>query len=181
MTNIDPLEELHPAYEGLLREVVAKSNAGSDMSTPENQILLARMLNVAPPSYYARLDAIAPGDAEKWREWALDRIERHEHAEFFRCLALLREGGDEGMRETERVKLIDTMLRSAPPRYAAAAEEVIEPFLPKATHVTDAGEPVYSLEQVAEKLGRPVEEVHSFIDEHVDPGRLYRGPVHRLQ
>jgi hypothetical protein len=57
----------------------------------------------------------------------------------------------------------------APPEFMELMREGAKEFglLPETKYVNEAGEPVYSAEQIAEKLGVPVEQVLADILEHM--------------
>ncbi len=167
-------------------EHVVKTEGESALHTPENEIKFARLLLIAPNNYYDILEKTAPGSAEQWRNWARGCVERHDHADFFEALrrigeAVDRHGHDAVHGNPEYAGLFIRAFEMAPPRYRAVAEAILAPVIPKATHVNSAGEPVYSPEQIAEKLGVTVEDIRVFVDEHVDPSRLYTGAVHPIQ
>lgn len=70
----------------------------------------------------------------------------------------------------------------APPEFMQLLRDGAKEFglLPETRYVNDAGEPVFSAEQIAEKLGLPVEEVDKQIREKFGD-RLEVGNVHPLQ
>lgn len=76
------------------------------------------------------------------------------------------------------VALFEEFLKYAPPEVLQAFhEKAVEcSLLPEAKFVNEAGEVVYSIEQLAEKLGMPVEQVQEEFE-----GKLEMGTVHRLQ
>lgn len=88
-----------------------------------------------------------------------------------------------GYRQSpESIPLWDEFLKHAPP-------EVYQKFLnkakaldliPETKFVNDAGEPVFSAEQIAEKLGMPVADVEKEMRERF-AGKLEAGNVHPLQ
>lgn len=89
----------------------------------------------------------------------------------------------EGYRHApESIPLFEEFLKHAPPevhqKFLDKAKDL--DLLPEATHVNDAGEPVYSAEQIAEKFGVPVEQVEKDLREKFG-NRLEVGNVHPLQ
>ncbi|WP_213957126.1 hypothetical protein [Variovorax sp. dw_954] len=167
-------------------EHVVKTDGEAALHTPENEIKFARMLLIAPDDYYDMLEKVAPGSAEQWHNWARGHVERHDHPQFFEALRQIGEAVDLHSRDAvhgnpEYSALFVQAFETAPPRYRAEAEAILAPAIPKATHVNSAGEPVYSPEQIAEKLGVPVEDIRAFVDEHIDPSRLYTGIAHPIQ
>lgn len=181
-------EELHPAYLGLLREVVAADRAGLYKNpTPESELTLARMISVAPQSYFDELEARAAGAEIEWRTWARDFLERHEYPEFFALMKqvgdIRRAEGEEALHGPEHAGLFVRLMRAAPPRFKAEADAIADSMdlIPKATHVNDDGEAVFSLDQLADHLDTPVDELRAFAAEHLDASEIYRGDVHQLQ
>ncbi|QIL81006.1 hypothetical protein G7047_14705 [Diaphorobacter sp. HDW4A] len=88
--------------------------------------------------------------------------------------------GPEAIHKPEYAHLYSQMLRYAPKdlqaEMRAKAEEL--DLMPKATHVNEHGEPVFSIQQIAEKHGVSVEEVEQLIAQSdIDPDDLYTGPV----
>ena len=79
------------------------------------------------------------------------------------------------------VDLIVELTGNAPPRYRAEAGAILKPALPKPTHVDQDGRPVFSFEQIAEKIGVAVEEVEALAGQHINPAALYRGEVHPIR
>ena len=188
LPNPEPVEELHPEYRGLLREVAAMHCAGvQSPPTPEQDLLLARMLSVAPQSYFDGLEALAAGAEAEWRSWSLARLERHDYPEFFALLKkvgdIRRAEGEEALHLPEHAGLFVRMMRVAPPRYRREANAIADEMglIPKVMHVGDEGEPVFSLDQLADHLDVPVDELHAFAEEHLDAEAKYRGTVHALQ
>lgn len=167
-------------------ESVVKIGGEAALHAPDNEIRFARMLLIAPDDYYDMLEKTAAGSPEQWRNWARDRVERHDHADFFAALRQIGEavdlhGCDAVHGNSEYGHLFVRAFETAPPRYRAEAEAILAPAMPKATHVNDAGEPVFSPEQIAEKLGVPVEDIRAFVDEHIGPRRLATGVTHLIQ
>ena len=77
-------------------------------------------------------------------------------------------------------------MRCAPKQYMDAAMQAAEEFLPQATHVNEQGQPMYSVEQIAQHFGKTVEQVQNDVqrlidDGHMDASSLHTGPVFPLQ
>ena len=94
------------------------------------------------------------------------------------------EQGQDAIHKPEHAHLYGQMLRFAPKALReemdAKAKEL--GLLPKATHVGENGQPVFSAQQLADTHGVSVEEVERFIAQSgIDPDDLYTGPVHPLQ
>ncbi|WP_313082603.1 hypothetical protein [Pulveribacter sp.] len=123
-------------------------------------------------------DALRPGpDGVDPRFWAAgDEIER-----------VRAEHGEEAIHRPEYGHLFAELRRYAPPALQKQMSDKARELglLPEATHVNANGRPVYSLEQVAAKLGTSVQELERLTMEHADElealGGLHTGPVHPLQ
>lgn len=166
-------------------EHLVKAEGDEALRTPENAIKLARTMLIAPDSYYEKLENLAGGSAAQWRNWALDQVERHDHPQFFAVMREIDEaialyGRDVVRSAPEHRELFARAFKTAPPRYRAEAEKILAPCIPKATHVNDDGEPVYSLEQLASHLNVPVDEVREISEAHLDPDQMYGGTLHQL-
>lgn len=163
----------------------------ADAAVPMPYGLLGELADAvlsAPADAIAAIDATRPGEGEGLLDWARDYTERRDYPEFFALLAeigrIRREQGEEAAAAPEHAELFMKMMHAAPPRYWGVAEAVAEDFLPTATHFTDDGQPVYSAQQVADKLGVPVDEVEAGIQRMEDEGLSdgpYTGPVHAIQ
>lgn len=148
----------------------------------------AEALVGASANYWAEVERLEPGTGSASLAWAQDRIERRDYPEFFALLAeigrIRDEQGEEAAAAPEHAELFVKMMHAAPPRYWGEAETILAEALPAATHVTDDGQPVYSAQQVADKLGVPLEDVEARIQRLEDMGLLsapYTGPVHPVQ
>lgn len=62
-----------------------------------------------------------------------------------------------------------------------AQDPMLLQALPTATHCDDAGNPVFSIEQMAEHFGKTPEEVAADIERLHLADRMHTGPVHPLQ
>lgn len=82
----------------------------------------------------------------------------------------------------ESIPLFEEMLKHAPPevhqKFLDKAKEM--GLVPETKFVNDAGEPVFSAEQIAEKLGMPVADVEKEMRERF-ADKLETGNVHPLQ
>ena len=134
-------------------------------------------LDATPAPNYPR-DTLRPGpDGVDPRFWAagheIERI-RAEH-------------GEEAIHRPEYGHLFAELRRYAPPALQKQMSDKARELglLPEATHVDANGRPVYSLEQVAAKLGTSVQELERLTVEHADElealGGLHTGSVHPLQ
>ena len=90
--------------------------------------------------------------------------------------------GDGYRTKPESIPLWQEFLAHAPPdvlqAFSAKAKEL--DLMPEAKFVNDAGEPVFTVEQIAEKFGIPVQQVEQDLREKfgVEPEA---GPIHPLQ
>lgn len=142
----------------------------------------------APATYWVEVERLEPGTGFALLGWAQDHSERRDYPEFFAMLDELGrirdEQGEEAAAAPERAELLMKMMRIAPPRYQDEAEAILAEALPTATHVTEDGQPVYSAQQLAEKLEVPIEEVEAGI-QHLEElgliGRQHTGPVYPVQ
>lgn len=141
----------------------------------------------APATYWVEVERLAPGTGFALLGWAQDHSERRDYPEFFAMLAELGRIRDEQGEEAaapERAELLMKMMRIAPPRYQDETETILAEALPTATHVTEDGQPVYSAQQLADKLEVPIEEVEEGI-QHLEElgliGRQHTGPVYPVQ
>jgi hypothetical protein len=179
-------EYTNPEYDRLASEVVAivREHGETAMEEDRHSIKFARMLSVAPETFFAALDERVPGAAAEHRAWAASRIERADYAEFFLLLKQVgdieRELGEGASHRPEYAGLFVRLIQTAPPRYRAEAELILAPCVPTATHVSNDGQTVYSLDQLADHLGVPVDELRKFADAHFDHDEVYCGTAHQL-
>ena len=144
---------------------------------PEVLNELADALQAAPESYRQH-----PG-MDEWMRWAQNHTERRQHARFFELLKQLNSLDEDAPEHTE---LFMQAMRCAPKQYMDAAAEIAADFMPQATHVNEQGQPMYSVEQIAQHFGKPVEQVQEDVqrlidDGHMDASSLHTGPVFPLQ
>ena len=144
---------------------------------PEVLNELADALQAAPESYRQY-----PG-MDEWMRWAQNHTERRQHAQFFELLKQLNSLGEDAPEHTE---LFMQAMRCAPKQYMDAAMQVTEEFLPQATHVNEQGQPVYSVQEIAQHFGKTEEEVQDDMQRLIEDGRLgaaclHDGPVFPLQ
>jgi hypothetical protein len=179
------------AYLDAVAEVLRLTESG-DTSSPEFGSALCEMVESAPQSYFDGLEAMQAGAAAEWKKWAVnhrawlqDQQDRLDFPAFFEALVDLREiinqHGESATHEPEHAGIFIRLFESAPPRYRTEAEKILAPCIPQATHVNDSGEPVFSLEQLSQTLGEPVEKLRAFVDEHLDAEKLYHGPARAIQ
>jgi hypothetical protein len=94
------------------------------------------------------------------------------------------EEGKDAIHKPQHAHLYAKLFKYAPEPLKSEMRAMAEQMnlVPKATHVTEDGRPVFSAEQLAETHGVSVEEVKLFIDDAgIDPEDIYTGPVHPLQ
>ena len=144
---------------------------------PEVLNELADALQAAPESYRQH-----PG-MDEWMRWAQNHTERRQHARFFELLKQLNSLDEDA---PEHTAIFMEAMRCAPKQYKDAAMQVTEEFLPQATHVNEQGQPVYSVQEIAQHFGKPVEQVQNDVqrlidDGHMDASSLHTGPVFPLQ
>ena len=91
-------------------------------------------------------------------------------------------GAEVARKLPEHIALWRTIFDFAPPEFIKLMREGAKEFglLPETKYVNDAGEPVYSAEQIAEKFGVPVEQVLQDIIEHMG-GLPVVGKIHLVQ
>lgn len=118
-------ERLNPEYRTLLKEMLTDLREQGEAAIEKecHAFKLARMLTLAPESYYTLLEASNPGASKELRAWAANQIECHDDAEFFALLTrvgdIRRAEGDDALAGPEHACLIVRMMRTAPPRYRA--------------------------------------------------------------
>ncbi|MCE1194230.1 MAG: hypothetical protein LWW96_18960 [Acidovorax sp.] len=142
----------------------------------------------APATYWVEVERLEPGTGFALLGWAQDRSDRRDYPEFFAMLAELGrirdEQGEEAAAASGHAELCVKMMSAAPPRYWDEAETILAEALPTATHVTEDGQPVYSAQQLADKLRVTIEDVEAGIQRLEDMGLLdcrHTGPVHPVQ
>lgn len=90
-------------------------------------------------------------------------------------------------RSPEAMELFQQALIYGPPEFRAQYREKLAEFgmMPKSTHVDENGEPVFTIEDVAERLGVSVEDVKKQLKkakaETPDVDFQPTGAVHRVQ
>lgn len=100
-----------------------------------------------------------------------------------RALRAIREReGKDAIHKPEHAHLFVQMIKFAPAQFKQEMSEMAKTMdlLPKATHVGEDGQAVYTSQQIAEKCGISVEEVER-LAALADPEDLYTGPVFPLQ
>lgn len=140
-----------------------------------------------PKSFLDALERLQPGEGSAMLAWAQSYIERLDYPDFFAALADMErihaEKGEAAAESPEHLELFIKMMRAAPPRHRSEAEAILSDMLPAATHVDDHGQPVYSIQQVANKLGIAKEEVEANIQQLADRGLIngpYQGSAHPI-
>ena len=145
---------------------------------------LADAVMTAPPEHLHAFDQASPAaEVQELVRWAQNYAEHRQHARFFELLKELK-GMDADT--PEHTELFMQAMRCAPKQYMDAAMQATEEFLPQATHVNEQGQPMYSVEQIAQHFGKPVEQVQDDVqrlidDGHMDASSLHTGPVYPLQ
>lgn len=145
---------------------------------------LADAVMTAPPEHLHAFDQASPAaEVQELVRWAQSYTERRQHARFFELLKQLNSMDADTPEHTE---LFMQAMRCAPEQYMDAAMQVTEEFLPQATHVDEQGQPMYSVEQIAQHFGKPVEQVQEDVQRLIDDGHiaassLHTGPVYPLQ
>lgn len=144
---------------------------------PEVLNELADALQAAPESYRQY-----PG-MDEWMRWAQNHTERRQHARFFELLKQLNSMDADTPEHTE---LFMQAMRCAPKQFMDAAAEIAADFMPQATHVNEQGQPVYSVQEIAQHFGKTEEEVQDDMQRLIEDGRLgaaclHDGPVYPLQ
>ncbi len=144
---------------------------------PEVLNELADSLQAAPESYRQH-----PG-MDEWMQWAQNHTERRQHARFFELLKQLNSMDADTPEHTE---LFMQAMRCAPKQFMDAAAEIAADFMPQATHVNEQGQPVYSVQEIAQHFGKTEEEVQDDMQRLIEDGRLgaaclHDGPVYPLQ
>lgn len=92
--------------------------------------------------------------------------------------------GKDALALPEHTALLDKLVLNAPPELIDAIGHDADAMglLPPTTHVEANGQPVYSLEQMAEHLGTTVQEIEETLQERPElQGKLKSGPVFPLQ
>ena len=145
---------------------------------------LADAVMTAPPEHLRTFDQASPADeVQELVRWAQNHTERRQHAQFFDLLKQLNSMDADTPEHTE---LFMQAMRCAPKQYMDAAMQAAEEFLPQATHVNEQGQPMYSVEQIAQHFGKTEEEVQDDMQRLIEDGRLgaaclHDGPVYPLQ
>ena len=80
--------KLNPEYRALVNETmtILREQGEAAIEHECHALKFARMLTLAPGSYYTLLEESKPGASKEWRAWAANQIERHNQAEFFALL-----------------------------------------------------------------------------------------------
>ena len=140
-----------------------------------------------PPEHIEQAAQEHPGlNLGALREWADMHIERRDHPRFFELLALLRDMGEAAAHDPACNDLFLELYRTAPPKFRAGADAILNDALPKATHVNEAGEPVFSVQEIAEHFDMDPEQVAQDVarlmaDGLMDESSLHAGDVFPLQ
>ncbi|QIL71639.1 hypothetical protein G7048_15525 [Diaphorobacter sp. HDW4B] len=178
---VDELRRIEAIPKADIDEFVAASKAGAEVE----QLMIHAVLfaNMLPDiDYFAALVDAGFGDDEEITRGS-PIVGNKKFMDASRALLELRDKhGDEGIASTEGDELFMQMLENAPPEFMEILhEEATElGLLPEAKYVNDAGEPVYSAQQIAEKFDVPIAKVERDI-KRLFPDRMPVGNVHPLQ
>lgn len=147
----------------------------------------AEAIQNAPATYWAAVERLEPGTSGPLQAWAQDYIERRDYPEFFAAMAEMNcihaEEGEGAAATPEHAAFFLKMMRNAPPRYWGEAEAVLSDALPTATHVDNHGQPAYSVQQIADKLGTTTEKLESHIQHMKNTGLMdghHTGSAHPI-
>ena len=91
--------------------------------------------------------------------------------------------GNDALAQPKYVALLDKMMLNAPPELMEvfAQEAQTMGLMPPVTHVDAQGQPVFSLEQIANQLGTTVQELEEHMEERPElKGMLQSGPAFPL-
>lgn len=152
-----------PALDRVQAALEAAQAYPEGQHPPEVLNELADALQAAPESYRQH-----PG-MDEWMQWAQNHTERRQHAQFFELLKQL-DGMDADT--PEHTELFMQAMRCAPKQYMDAAMQATEEFLPQATHVNEQGQPVYSVQEIAQHFGKTEEEVQDDVQRLIDDGHM---------
>lgn len=145
---------------------------------------LADAVMTAPPEHLRTFDQASPeAEVQELVQWAQSHTERRQHARFFE---LLKQLNSMDADTPECTALLMEAMHCAPPRFMDAAAEIAADFIPQATHVNEQGQPVYSVQEIAQHFGKTEEEVQDDMQRLIEDGRLgaaclHDGPVFPLQ
>lgn len=137
---------------------------------------LAAAIIEAPAELWAAIASTSP-ELHELHAWAQAHHERQQHAEFFALLAHIREMPPEDVPAQDFQRLAQL----APERFLDAAMPIVAEYLPRATHCDSDGNPLLSIEQLAQHFDRTPEQVAADIERLGLEGRRHTGPVHPLQ
>lgn len=141
---------------------------------PENAHLIREMVKYAPPELQG---------------YAQDLLRQLNFCEASREMhRIADERGQEALGLPEHAQLVRKMTLNAPPILmdAFAAEARAMGLVPPTTHVDANGQPVYSLEQIANQLGATTQEMEEYLAEYLkehpeQEDLMQPGPVFPLQ
>ena len=181
-TLADTLRCIADAMDTVLPFWQAGNEAPADLADA-----FANVIANIPPEHIKLAAQKHPGlNLGALRKWADMHIERRHHPRFFELLALLRDKGEAAARDPACNDLFLELYRTAPPKFRAGADAILNDALPQATHVNEAGEPVFSVQEIAEHFDKTPEEVAADIarlmaDGLMDGSSLHAGDVFPLQ
>lgn len=137
---------------------------------PENSHLIRAVAKHSPPELH-----------DESHEW-LRQLNYFEASTAMKRIAA--EQGPDALARPEHTNLLFKMMLNAPPALMDAFEADADAMglLPPTTHVDANGQPVYSLEQIADQLGTTAQELEELLPRMPDEeGLLHTGPVFPLQ
>ncbi len=118
--------------------------------------------------------------------WTDEQLAQLKHMKFMAAGKALQDfrakHGAAARHMPESIPLFNEFLEHAPPEVVKAFNDKAKELnlIPETKFVNDAGEPVYSAEQIAETLGVPVQQVEKDIREKFGH-RLEASKVHQVQ
>lgn len=152
-------------------ENLAKEQGEEAFTDPEQIPLLETLHDLAPTEQFKSIAA------ECLRTAKLNRVRA-------KMKAIEEQYGRDALHSGEHFPLFAEMMDLVPQSFLDEAAKVAKDMglMPDATHVDTNGRPVYSLKQVSEKLGVPVQELEECLQSRPDADWLmHRGPVSPLQ
>ncbi len=178
---VDELRRIEAIPKADIDEFVAASKAGAEVE----QLMIHAVLfaNMLPDiGYFTALVDAGFGDDEEIMQGP-PIAANEKFMEAGNALKALRDQhGDDAVCSPEGDRLFMQLLENAPPEFMdiVSNEAKERGLLPETKYVNDAGEPVYSAQQLADQLGVPLEQVEEDIKRLVGD-RLPVGKVHQLQ
>ena len=167
-SNINRLTWMEAAQ---LMESLANEHGEAAFTAPEHIPLLEVLHDLAPTEQFKRIAA------ESLRIAKLKRVRA-------KMQEVEAQYGHEALRAEEHFPIFVEMMTLMPESFLDEAAKKAQEMglMPDATHADENGRPVYSLKQVSEKLGVPVQELESCLRHMPDAAALVQsGPTFPLQ